>query len=187
MPDPGSPFPGSEKGLLPVPETSVMSATYRAICQLAPTDPRTLSSAMGTCATGTSGVGPHKPHPGTSRDEPTVDPPDPTPSRTLTQPKEQRTDTLVESMPSLPVDQLPHLHEGKPSRVSIPSTVKDECGNKKYFYSCSMREPGISLPYWSPSPVRANLSIKHTFFVFCAKVTANRLSYGALGEKSDRK
>ena len=63
-PGPGSPVPGPEKSLPPVPETPVMSAPYRATCQSTPSDPPILSGVIDTC-----GVGPHMPHAGTSRDE----------------------------------------------------------------------------------------------------------------------
>ena len=63
-PGPGSPVPGPEKSLPPVPVIPVMSATYRATCQSTPSDPPILSGAIDTC-----GVGPHMPHAGTSRDE----------------------------------------------------------------------------------------------------------------------
>ena len=107
-PGPESPVPGPEKSPLPVPETPIMSATSRAICQSTPTALPTLGGDIGTC-----GVGLHTPHAGTSHNEPAVDPPDPTTIRTPIQPEEPaRTHPSVESTPVL--DQHVHLHDCTP-------------------------------------------------------------------------
>ena len=141
-PGPGSPVPGPEKSLPPVPEIPIMSATNRATCQLAPINPPTLSSVIGTC-----GVGPHESHATTSSDAPAVGVLDPTYTRTPMQYEgKARIPILSESTPAPTVGHHPHKHEEKPCRVSIPSTVKDESDNKKYFYSCSMRVSNPEYP-----------------------------------------
>ena len=118
-----------------------MSATYRATCQSTPTTLPTLGGDIGTCA-----AGPQIPHAGTSHDEPAVDPPDPTPIRPLIEPKEPaRSHPSVELIPVL--EQHAHLHEVKPCRVSIPSTVRGSRKNKKYFYSRSMRVSNLKSPF----------------------------------------
>ena len=170
-PGPGSPVPGPEKSLPPVPVIPVMSAAYRATCQSTPSDPPILSGAIDTC-----GVGPHMPHAGTSHDEPAVDPPDPTPIRPLFEPKEPaRSHPSVELTPVL--EQHAHLHEVKPCRVSIPSTVRGSSKNKKYVYSRSMRVSNMKSPFHLDRKARQNKQLRQShIFRFLRKSCSKTIS-----------
>ena len=137
-PAPGCLVSGPAKSPLPVPETPAIPNTSRAICPSIPTDSSILSGVIGTC-----GVGLHTPHAGTPRDVP-ISPPDPTIIRTPTQPQAWMC-TQLESTPVL--DQHAHLHVVKPCRVSIPSTVRGYCKNKKYFYSRSTSVSNLKSPF----------------------------------------